>query len=50
MYRSADLYNWEDLGLIAGPDLNNPDGNLFPEKYLDRPHILRCDATGQYVM
>lgn len=50
MYRSADLYNWEDLGLIAGPDLNNPDGNLFPEKYLDRPHILRCDATGKYVM
>lgn len=50
MYRSADLYNWEDLGLIAGPDLNNPDGNLFSEKHLDRPRILRCDATGKYVM
>ena len=50
MYRSTDLYNWEDLGLIAGPDLTNPDGNLFPEKYVDRPHIIHCAATGKYVM
>lgn len=50
MYRSKDLYNWEDLGLIAEPDLENPDGNLFPEKYVDRPHIIRCPATGKYVM
>lgn len=50
MYRSTDLYNWEDLGLIAEPDLTNLDGNLFPEKYVDRPHILHCAATGKYVM
>lgn len=50
MYRSTDLYNWEDLGLIAEPDLENPDGNLFPEKYVDRPHIIHCIATGKYVM
>ena len=50
MYRSTDLYNWEDLGLIAEPDLTNPDGNLFPEKYVDRPHIIKCATTGKYVM
>lgn len=50
MYRSTDLYNWEDLGLVAEPDLDNPDGNLFPEKYADRPHIIHCAATGKYVM
>lgn len=50
MYRSTDLYNWQDLGLVAEPDLTNPNGNLFPEKYVDRPHIVRCAATGKYVM
>lgn len=50
MYRSTDLYNWQDLGLVALPDLTNPDGNLFPEKYVDRPHIIHCAATGKYVM
>lgn len=50
MYRSTDLYNWEDLGLIAEPDVDNPDSPMFPEKYVDRPHILHCKATGKYVM
>lgn len=50
MYRSNDLYNWEDLGLIVDPDLSDPDSNLFPEKNVDRPHILHCAATGKYVM
>lgn len=50
MYRSTDLYNWEDLGLIAEPDVDDPDSPLFPEKYVDRPHILHCRATGKYVM
>ena len=50
MYRSQDLYNWEDLGLIVEPDVSDPDSPLFPEKYVDRPHILYCKATGNYVM
>ena len=49
-YRSTDLYNWEDLGLIVPPNLKDPDDNLFPEKCVDRPHILRCEKTGKYVM
>ena len=49
-YRSRDLYNWEDMGLIVEPVLNNPDSNLFPEKCVDRPHIVKCRKTGKYVM
>lgn len=48
-YSSKDLYNWKDEGLIIPPDLEDPDSNLYPEKRVDRPHILKCDATGKYV-
>lgn len=48
-YRSEDLYSWEDLGLIIEPDLKNRVSGLYPEKHLDRPHIVRCQATGKYV-
>ena len=49
VYRSADLYNWEDMGLLIPPVLDDPDSNLFPDKRVDRPHIRRCPATGKYV-
>lgn len=48
-YASQDLYNWEDLGLIIEPDLEDPDADLFPDKHIDRPHILKCGRTGKYV-
>ena len=48
-YRSADLMNWTDCGLIIPPDLSNPDSNLAPKKRVDRPHILKNPHTGQYV-
>lgn len=48
-YKSTDLYNWEDMGLIIEPDLKNPKSGLYPERHVDRPHILKCDATGKYV-
>lgn len=48
-YSSADLYNWEDIGLIIEPDLDNPDSNLFPTARVNRPHILKCEKTGKYV-
>lgn len=50
VYRSTDLYNWEDLGQLVMPVLDDPDANLFPEKYVDRPHVIRSDLTGKYVM
>lgn len=48
-YRSADFYNWEDMGLIIEPVLDNPNSNLFPDMRVDRPHIRKCAATGKYV-
>ena len=49
VYRSTDLYNWEDMGLLIPPVLDDPDSNLFPDKRVDRPHIRRCAVTGMYV-
>ena len=49
VYRSEDLYNWEDLGLLIPPVLDDPNSNLFPDMRLDRPHIRRCEATDKYV-
>ena len=48
-YRSADLYNWEDLGLLIPPRPDDPDSPLHPTACMDRPHILRSAATGRYV-
>ena len=48
-YRSADLYNWEDMGSLIPPDLTDESSTLSPKNMLDRPHILRNPATGKYV-
>ncbi|MGN0999179.1 MAG: family 43 glycosylhydrolase [Faecousia sp.] len=49
-YRSTDLYNWEDCGLIIQPDLTNEDSPLNPyHAMLDRPHIIYNRFTGKYV-
>lgn len=49
-YSSTDLCNWKDLGLIVPPILDDPESSLYPAKRLDRPHILRNEKTGDYVM
>lgn len=48
-YRSTDLYNWEDLGLIVPPQPDDEASPLHPARMVDRPHIIRCPSTGQYV-
>jgi len=48
-YRSTDLYNWDDLGLIIPPDPDDPSSPLHPAQMVDRPHILRHPRTGRYV-
>ena len=49
VYASRDLMNWEDGGYLIPPVLGDPNSALFPAKRVDRPHILRCPATGKYV-
>lgn len=48
MYRSDDLYNWEDLGTVI-PAEKDPSSSLFPSSKMDRPHIVFHRATGRYV-
>lgn len=50
MYRSKDLYNWEDLGGILPPVTDDPENPLHPSQFADRPHILYCARTGRFVM
>lgn len=49
VYSSADLYNWQDRGLLIPPVLDDPNTSLFPAKRVDRPHIIYCKNTGKYV-
>ncbi len=49
VYASADLMNWEDKGYLIPPTLDDPDAAMFPAKHIDRPHLLKCEATGKYV-
>ena len=48
-YRSTDLYNWEDCGVIIPPDEENPTSPLHPSSMMDRPHILYNRRTGKFV-
>ena len=48
-YRSEDLYNWEDLGLIIPPNTEDPSSSLHPTAKMDRPHILYNAKTKKFV-
>lgn len=49
-YRSNDLYNWEDLGLVIPPDTEDENSPINPTNcMLDRPHIIYNERTEKYV-
>ncbi len=48
-YRSADLYNWEDLGLIIPPNTEDPKSSIHPTARMDRPHIIYNKKTKKFV-
>lgn len=48
-YCSTDLYNWEDLGVIIPPNLEDEKSSLHPEACMDRPHIIYNRMTKKYV-
>lgn len=49
-YKSKDLYNWEDEGLIIPPTPEDLSSPLHPTYMMDRPHCLYCGKTGLYMM
>lgn len=48
-YRSQDLYNWEDMGLIIPPQPDDPESPLHPSAFMDRPHIIYNRQTKKFV-
>lgn len=48
-YRSSDLYNWEDCGLIIPPEPEDPESPLYPPTCMDRPHIIFNQQTKKFV-
>lgn len=48
-YKSKDLYNWEDCGLIIPPDTENIHSSLHPTASMDRPHIIYNKQTKKFV-
>ncbi len=48
-YRSTDLYNWEDCGLIIPPEPDDPESHLHPTAMVDRPHIIYNAETKKFV-
>ena len=44
-YKSTDLYNWEDLGLIIPPNTEDVNSSLHPTSMMDRPHIIYNKKT-----
>jgi Glycosyl hydrolases family 43 len=47
MYSSKDLSTWKNEGLILP---QQPSGQLGPNRKGERPHIIRCPATGEFVL
>jgi hypothetical protein len=45
-YRSTDLYNWDDCGVIIPPQPDDESSPLHPSTGMDRPHIVAARARG----
>lgn len=48
-YRSTDLYNWENMGVIIQPNMEDEESSLHPTACMDRPHIIYNQSTKKYV-
>lgn len=47
-YDTEDFVHWRDLGCVL--PVGSPGGMTSPERIVERPRVLRCPATGLYVM
>ncbi len=49
IYRSSDLYNWQDLGSFILPVPKDRTSLFHPSSRIDRPHILYNKKTKKFV-
>ncbi|MGI4792460.1 MAG: glycoside hydrolase family 43 protein [Janthinobacterium lividum] len=49
-YSSQDLLNWKDAGLVLPAVPDDPTHDLYPARVAERPKVIWCPATGQYVL
>ena len=47
MYSSKNLSTWKNEGIILP---QQPSGQLGPNRKGERPHIIKCPATGEFVL
>jgi len=47
MYSSKDLATWKNEGIILP---QQPSGDLGPNRKGERPHIIKCPSTGEFVL
>jgi hypothetical protein len=47
MYSSQDLSTWTNEGIILP---QQPSGQLGPNRKGERPHIIQCPSTGEFVL
>ncbi|MEK0307155.1 family 43 glycosylhydrolase [Bifidobacterium favimelis] len=48
LYATSDFVDWEDLGMAL--PVGRPGEMTGPDRVIERPRVLRCPATGLYVM
>lgn len=49
-YTSTDLMNWTDEGHLVEPEPDNKKSIFHPNRRMDRPHLLKNEKTGKYVL
>jgi len=47
MYSSKDMATWKNEGIILP---QQPSGELGPKRKGERPHIIKCPSTGEFVL
>lgn len=49
-YSSNDLHTWHHEGVVLPAVTDDLSSPLHPSQVLERPKVLHCEKTGQYVM
>jgi hypothetical protein len=49
-YSSADLFNWDNQGVVLPAVRDDEAHDLHPSKVMERPKVIFNESTGKYVM